>query len=93
MGAMLATPEGVDGEWAALAERRPAELGMMYASGRVVQRDLVAAHMWFNIAAMSGDRDAAVRRQELAGEMSRDEVSQALAWARAWMDANAPVRR
>jgi TPR repeat protein len=86
-------PEGTDGEWAALSQRRPNELGMMYASGRVVGRDLVAAHMWFNIAAMNGDRESAVRRQELAGEMSREEVSQALAWARAWMDANAPVER
>ena len=47
--------------------------------------------MWFNIAAMRGDREAAVQRQEVAAEMSRDEIAQALGWARAWLDAKGPV--
>jgi len=74
-----------------LENRPPRELGTLYAAGRVVPRDLVAAHMWFNIAALRGDRDAAHRRQELAAEMSRDEIAQALGWARAWLDSQAPV--
>jgi TPR repeat protein len=74
-----------------LENRPPRELGTLYAAGRVVPRDLVAAHMWFNIAAMRGDREAAVQRQEVAAEMSRDEIAQALGWARAWLDAKGPV--
>lgn len=74
-----------------LENRPPRELGTLYAAGRVVPRDLVAAHMWFNIAALKGDRDAAQRRQEVAAEMSKDEIAQALGWARAWLDAQAPV--
>ncbi|MGU9980582.1 hypothetical protein ACJ4V0_11125 [Phreatobacter sp. HK31-P] len=73
-------------------ENRPArELGTLYAAGRVVPRDLVAAHMWFNIAALKGDKDAARQRQEVAAEMSKDEIAQALGWARAWLDSQAPV--
>ncbi len=75
-----------------LENRAPRELGTLYAAGRVVPRDLVAAHMWFNIAALRGDRDAAVQRQEVAAEMSKDEIAQALSWARAWLDSQAPVR-
>lgn len=74
-----------------LENRPPRELGTLYAAGRVVPRDLVAAHMWFNIAALKGDRDAAHRRQEVAAEMSKDEIAQALGWARAWLDAQAPI--
>lgn len=75
-----------------LENRAPRELGTLYAAGRVVERDLVAAHMWFNIAVLRGDREAAVQRQEVAAEMSKDEIAQALGWARAWLDSQAPVR-
>lgn len=75
-----------------LENRPPRELGTLYAAGRVVPRDLVAAHMWFNIAALKGDREAARQRQEVAAEMSRDEIAQALSWARAWLDSQAPVQ-
>ena len=74
-----------------LADRPARELGTLYAAGRVVQRDLVAAHMWFNIAALRGDRDAARQRQEVSAEMTKDEIAQALHWARAWLDSQAPV--
>ncbi|MFN3853690.1 MAG: hypothetical protein ACK4M0_04785 [Phreatobacter sp.] len=75
----------------ALADRPARELGLLYAAGRVVPRDLVAAHMWFNLAALRGDREAAAKRQEVAAEMSKDEIAQALSWARAWLDAKGPV--
>ncbi|MBN8941730.1 MAG: SEL1-like repeat protein [Rhizobiales bacterium] len=79
----------VDPAGADLADRPPRELGMLYAAGRVVPRDLVAAHMWLNIAALKGDREAARQRQEIAGEMSKDEIARALAGARAWLDRQA----
>lgn len=60
-------------------------LGMMYASGRTVEADLVSAHKWFNIAASRGHAGAAGYRQELAREMSAAEVSEALRGAREWL--------
>lgn len=74
-----------------LADRSARELGTLYAAGRVVNRDLVAAHMWFNIAALRGDREAARLRQEVSADMTKDEIAQALHWARAWLDSQAPV--
>ena len=35
------------------------ELGMMYATGRDCDVDVVAAHKWFNIAAIKGSERAA----------------------------------
>lgn len=61
------------------------ELGMMYSTGHGREYDLVAAHCWFNIAAARGDREAAVRRSELAAEMSAMDISIAQRAAREWM--------
>lgn len=61
------------------------ELGLMYATGRDCEADLVAAHKWFNIAAIKGSADAAQRRMELASAMSKAEIAQALREAREWM--------
>ena len=47
------------------------ELGILYATGLDVEADLVAAHKWFNLAAMRGNRAALAHRTELAREMSR----------------------
>ncbi|KQZ12993.1 MULTISPECIES: sel1 repeat family protein [unclassified Mesorhizobium] len=61
------------------------ELGMMYATGRDCDTDLVAAHKWFNIAAIKGSTRAAELRSELSATMSKAEVAQALREAREWM--------
>ncbi len=61
------------------------ELGMMYASGRAVQTDLVAAHKWFNVAVARGYRPAVERRAELAQEMSAAEIAAAQRDARLWL--------
>ncbi len=61
------------------------ELGLVYSTGREGQVDLIEAHKWFNIAAARGDRVAAERREELAGEMSRAEIAAALRAAREWI--------
>lgn len=61
------------------------ELGMMYATGRDCDVDLVAAHKWFNIAAIKGSSRAAVLRSELASTMSKIEIAKALREAREWM--------
>jgi uncharacterized protein len=61
------------------------ELGMMYATGRDCDLDLVAAHKWFNIAAIKGSARAAELRAELSVTMSKLEIAQALRDAREWM--------
>ena len=61
------------------------ELGMMYATGRDCETDLVAAHKWFNIAAIKGSARAAELRSELSGSMSKTEIARALREAREWM--------
>jgi TPR repeat protein len=61
------------------------EMGMMYASGRDCAVDLVAAHKWFNIAAIKGSERAAQLRAELAVSMTKADIAQALREAREWM--------
>lgn len=61
------------------------ELGMMYAAGRSVDLDRVAAHKWLNIAALRGCADAVPARAELAAEMSAAEIAAAQREARLWL--------
>jgi TPR repeat protein len=60
-------------------------LGMMYSTGQSMPDDMVSAHKWFNIAAMSGYKDAAQLRHEIAAEMSESEIAAAQRAARAWL--------
>ena len=57
------------------------EMGLA-ASGR----DLVEAHKWFNLAALRGHEMARRYRGELAEQMSREELREALARARRVLD-------
>ncbi|EKF40679.1 SEL1-like repeat protein [Nitratireductor indicus] len=61
------------------------QMGMMYATGRDCDVDLVAAHKWFNIAAIKGCERAAALRSEVAGSMSKADLAKALRDARDWM--------
>jgi uncharacterized protein len=60
-------------------------LGIRYSTGRDVEHDLVAAHKWFNLAAMMGHVEARHSRADLAGEMSTEQVAEAQRMARAWL--------
>lgn len=60
-------------------------MGLMYATGRGCEIDLVAAHKWLNIAAIKGSERAASLRAELARTMSKAELAAALRAAREWM--------
>lgn len=64
------------------------ELGMLYATGRDVVADLVAAHKWFNLAAVRGNAAAMKRRVELAREMSGEQIAEAQRLAREWLQTN-----
>ena len=61
------------------------ELGMIYSSGRLGVIDLIAAHKWFNLAAVKGRSDAIALRREVAEMMSEGEIAQAQREARAWL--------
>ena len=61
------------------------ELGLMYATGRECETDMVAAHKWLNIAAIKGSNRAAELRSELSGSMSKQQIAKALREAREWM--------
>ena len=61
------------------------ELGIMYATGRDCEIDLVAAHKWFNIAAIKGSDRAVAMRGEIAAAMSKMDLARALREAREWM--------
>ena len=61
------------------------ERGLYWASGRSGVVNLVAAHKWFNLAALKGRPDAIALRREIAAQMSECEIAVALSEARAWM--------
>ena len=61
------------------------QMGILASTGRNGDLDNVAAHKWFNLAALKGKSEAAEYRQELAAAMSKDELSDALQAAREWM--------
>jgi hypothetical protein len=65
------------------------ELGMMYSIGRDAPVDLVAAHKWFNLAAMEGNIDAIRLRREIAGQMSDVDIATAQRAARDWLRGHA----
>ncbi len=64
------------------------ELGLLYACGRRVDLDLIAAHKWFNLAALKGRVDAIALRREVAELMSEADIAKAQREARAWMTAH-----
>ncbi len=62
------------------------DLGMIYstgASGTAV--DLIAAHKWFNLAAIGGSTMAQACRAEIADDMTAREIVEAQRQARAWL--------
>jgi hypothetical protein len=64
------------------------ERGLYWASGRSGVVNLVAAHKWFNLAALKGRTDAIPLRREVAELMSEAEIATAQREARAWMTAH-----
>lgn len=63
------------------------DLGMMYATGRSVAVDLVAAHKWFNLACLRGKQAAKTYREEIAAELSQSQLAGALQAARSFLAA------
>ena len=70
------------------------ELGVVYSTGSDgVDVDLIEAHKWFNLAALSGSCLAQQCRAEIAEEMTAREIAEAQRGARAWLAATANNRR
>lgn len=62
------------------------DLGMVFSSGADgVGLDLIEAHKWFNIAAMSGDERAKDCRAEISEDMSARDIIAAQRAARDWL--------
>jgi hypothetical protein len=64
------------------------ERGLYWASGRSGVVNLVAAHKWFNLAAVKGRADAIQMRREVAELMTETEISTAQREARDWMQTH-----
>ncbi len=64
-------------------------LGLGYAAGLGVPRDLISAHALFALAARLGSLEARIYRKELDEEMDPAEVAEAERLARDWLKASA----
>jgi TPR repeat protein len=65
------------------------DLGIAYSSGTDgVEIDLIEAHKWFNLAALSGSERGQECRAEIADEMTAREIVEAQKQARAWLVTN-----
>jgi uncharacterized protein len=94
----MARLEMLDRDLASLGEGPAAgdmlfELGMMYSVGRNMPVDLIAAHKWFNLAAIKGNREAVRLRREIACQMSNAEIAAAQRAARDFPTSPPAVRR
>jgi uncharacterized protein len=66
------------------------ELGIAYSSGSGgVDVDLVEAHKWFNLAAVSGSERGQECRAEIAEDMTAREIAEAQRQARSWLQSTA----
>ena len=62
-------------------------LGLAYSTGQGVAVDYIAAHKWFNLAAMKGVDEARSWRAEISREMSAHQIAEAQRQAREWLRA------
>ena len=62
------------------------DLGVAYSTGRGgLGVDLVEAHKWFNLSALSGCSRGQECRAEISLEMTAREIAEAQKQARAWL--------
>ena len=59
-------------------------LGAMFVQGLGVARDYVLAHRWFSLAAANGMDAAGKARDQLATQMTPDQIVEAQRLAREW---------
>lgn len=62
------------------------DLGFAYSTGtRGYPIDLISAHKWFNLAALSGSQEAHHCRADIADQMTGREIAEAQRAARTWL--------
>jgi TPR repeat protein len=99
LGARYDNGEGVPQDYAEAAKwyRLAAEqgnaaaqnnLGVMYEYGHGLPQDYTTAHMWFNLASANGDNDSGKYRDELAKQMTPQDISEAQRRARVCMESD-----
>jgi hypothetical protein len=57
-------------------------IGLMYAKGNGLMQDYVRAHMWFNLAAVSGDEIIVKNRDIISTQMTTQQIAEAQKLAR-----------
>ena len=60
-------------------------LGLAYSTGQGVGIDMIAAHKWFNLAAVRGVEAAKSWRNQVASELSAKQIAEAQKLAREWL--------
>ena len=60
-------------------------LGLAYSTGQGVDVDYIAAHKWFNLAAMKGSELAKSWRAQISREMNHGQIAEAQRLAREWL--------
>lgn len=60
-------------------------LGLAYSTGQGVAIDYIAAHKWFNLAAMKGSELAKAWRAQISREMNSNQIAEAQRLAREWL--------
>jgi uncharacterized protein len=69
------------------------DLGVAYSTGSGgVGADLIAAHKWFNLAALNGSEQAMICRADISDDMTAREIVEAQRQARAWLQATGQRR-
>jgi TPR repeat protein len=61
-------------------------LGLAYSTGQGVDVDYVAAHKWFNLAAIKGSELAKSWRAQISSEMNTSQIAEAQKLAREWLN-------
>lgn len=91
MALKLSSAAGLFDQHLAAAARGHADayfqLGIAFSTGTDgCDIDMIEAHKWFNLAALSGVIDAAALRADVASDMTREEIADAQRQARAWLN-------
>jgi len=60
-------------------------LGLAYSTGQGVSVDYIAAHKWFNLAAMRGSDVAKSWRAQISAEMNARQIAEAQRQAREFL--------
>ncbi|HEV7252876.1 MAG TPA: peptidoglycan-binding protein [Mesorhizobium sp.] len=89
MGADGATDNEEAARWFAAAAELGVKdsqfnLGILAAKGVGMERNLEESYKWFSLVAVSGDADAAAKREEIAGSLAPEQLERARAAAELW---------